>query len=236
MTISPDHVVLWEWGVVRLNATLVYTWIIMALLVVGAWLITRRLRTITRRSRWQHLLEILVLQLQQHIQEMSQQAAEPYLAFVGTLFVFILTANVLTIVPGYLPPTGSFSTTVALALCVCIAVPFYGIRQQGWKAYMATYLQPTVWMLPLNILGEISRTLALAVRLYGNIMSGTVIAAILLSIAPLFFPLLLQALGLLTGVIQAYIFTILAMVFIASATRVHTHTGSTPQPPEQGEQ
>jgi F-type H+-transporting ATPase subunit a len=222
-------------GSVAANATLGFTWLIMVLLVGGSWLITRRISTTTHLSRWQHLLEVLVSGLQKHIQEVSQQEAEPYLAFVGTLFVFILMTNVLSPVPGYLPPTSSFSTTMALALCVFIAVPFYGIRQQGWKAYLANYLQPTALMLPFNILGEIARTLALAVRLYGNIMSGTVIAAILLSIAPLFFPILLQALGLLTGVIQAYIFAVLAMVFIASATQAHHHSGNTPQPSEQGE-
>jgi F-type H+-transporting ATPase subunit a len=162
-----------------------------------------------------------VSNIQNQIREVGQQDPAPYLAFVGTLFMFIATSNFLAIVPGYLPPTGSLSTTAALALCVFVAVPLYGITSQGFLGYLKNYIQPSVFMLPFNIVGELSRTLALAVRLYGNIMSGTVIGAILLSIVPLFFPVLMQALGLLTGMIQAYIFAVLAMVYIASATRAH---------------
>jgi len=143
-----------------------------------------------------------------------------YLAFVGTLFIFIATANLLAIVPGYMPPTGSLSTTTALALCVLVAVPFYGVAQKGLAGYLRNYIRPTIFMLPFNIIGELSRTIALAIRLYGNVMSGTVIAAILISIAPFLFPILLSLLGLLTGLIQAYIFAVLAMVYIASATQV----------------
>jgi F-type H+-transporting ATPase subunit a len=138
---------------------------------------------------------------------------------VGTLFLFIATANVLTVVPGYRPPTGSLSTTAALAICVLIAVPLFSIGRKGLGGYLKTYLRPTPLMLPFNIIGEASRTLALAIRLYGNVMSGTVIAGILIAVAPFFFPVLLQLLGLLTGLVQAYIFAILAMVYIASASR-----------------
>jgi F-type H+-transporting ATPase subunit a len=122
-------------------------------------------------------------------------------------------------VPGYIPPTASLSTTAALAICVFVAVPVYGILQSGAAGYFKQYIKPTVFMLPFNVMGELSRTLALAVRLFGNIMSGAKIGAILLAIAPLFFPIIMHALGLLTGLIQAYIFAVLAMVYIASATR-----------------
>jgi F-type H+-transporting ATPase subunit a len=159
--------------------------------------------------------------IREQIRDVGQQDPDPYLAFVGSLFVLIAAANVLAIVPGYHPPTGSLSTTAALALCVFVAVPLYGMRQQGLSRYLKNYLQPSVFMLPFNIVGELSRTLALAVRLYGNIMSGAMIAGILLSIAPLVFPIVMQALGLLTGLIQAYIFAVLAMVYLASATRAH---------------
>ena len=117
-------------------------------------------------------------------------------------------------------PTGSLSTTTALAICVFVAVPLYGIVYQGPARYLEHYVEPTVLMLPFNIIGELSRILALAVRLYGNIMSGTVVAAILLGITPYFFPVVMQVLGLLTGMIQAYIFAILAMVYIASAASI----------------
>jgi len=126
----------------------------------------------------------------------------------------------LSVVPGYQPPTGSLSTTAALAACVFIAVPLYGIASQGLLGYLAHYVRPTVLMLPFNVVGELSRTLALAVRLYGNIMSGTVISAILIGFVPLFVPILMQLFGLLTQMIQAYIFAVLAMVYIASATKV----------------
>jgi F-type H+-transporting ATPase subunit a len=206
----------------------------MALLVCGSWLVTRNLSTTTRLSRWQNLLEVVVSNIQNQIREVGQQDPAPYLAFVGTLFMFIATANLLAVVPGYLPPTGSLSTTTALALCVFVAVPLYGITRQGFLGYLKNYIQPSVFMLPFNIVGELSRTLALAVRLYGNIMSGTVIGAILLSIVPLFFPILMQALGLLTGMIQAYIFAVLAMVYIASATRAHAERTEV-NPPGKGD-
>jgi len=234
MTTSPDHIVIWQWGAVSLNATICWTWVVMALLVCGSWLVTRNLSTTTRLSRWQNLLEVVVSAMQNQIREVAQQDPAPYLAFVGTLFIFIATSNLLAIVPGYRPPTGSLSTTAALALCVFVAVPLYGITRQGLLGYLKNYIQPSVFMLPFNIVGELSRTLALAVRLYGNIMSGTVIGAILLSIVPLFFPILMQALGLLTGMIQAYIFAVLAMVYIASATRAHAERTEV-NPPGKGD-
>ncbi len=123
-----------------------------------------------------------------------------------------------------LAPTGSLSTTTALAICVFVAVPLYGIGYEGPVGYLRHYVKPSWLMLPFNIIGEISRTIALAVRLYGNIMSGTVIVAILLSLTPYLFPIVMQLLGLLTGMIQAYIFAVLAMVYIASATSAHQRT------------
>jgi len=138
---------------------------------------------------------------------------------LGTLFLFLATASLFTVVPGYEPPTGSLSTTLALALCVFVAVPFFGITEQGVGGYLKSYVKPTFIMLPFNIISEVSRTLALAVRLFGNMMSGAMIVAILLSITPLFFPIIMTALGLLTGMVQAYIFCILATVYIAAATR-----------------
>jgi F-type H+-transporting ATPase subunit a len=220
MNITPDQWIFWQSGFIKLNATIVFTWLIMALLVVGSWLITRRLSTGTHLSRRQNMLEAVVELIDEQIREVSRQTPERYLPFIGTLFLFIFVSNVLTIVPGYEPPTGSLSTTAALAICVFVAVPIYGIAQRGPVGYLKHYIRPTPLMLPFNIIGEFSRTLALAVRLFGNIMSGTVLVAIIVSIVPLFFPILLTLLGLITGVIQAYIFAILAMIYIASATRV----------------
>jgi len=227
MTISPDALVLWRWGWLHINATLVFTWAIMALLVGGSWLVTRRLSHGPHISRWQNLLEVLVTGIRDQIRQVSHQDPGRYLPFVGTLFLFIGAANLLTVVPGYHPPSASLSTTTALALCVLVAVPIYGIASEGVIDYLRKYTRPTVLMLPFNIIGELSRTLALAVRLYGNIMSGTVIVAILLGLAPLLFPIVMRLLGLLTGMIQAYIFAVLAMVYIASASAVRGEGEST---------
>jgi F-type H+-transporting ATPase subunit a len=221
MRLTPDDFVIVEWGALRLNATIVYTWLVMAAVAGIARLITLRLTDAETPSRWQNLLEVLVTGMRDQIQQVSQQEPGRYLPFIGTLFLFIATSNILAVVPGFLPPTGSLSTTTALALCVFIAVPLYGVAERGALGYLRTYVQPTFLMLPFNILGEISRTVALAVRLYGNVMSGTILAAILIGIIPFFFPVLMQLLGLLTGLIQAYIFAVLAMVYIAAATRAH---------------
>jgi F-type H+-transporting ATPase subunit a len=139
--------------------------------------------------------------------------------FIGTLFLFVGASSLSSIIPDFEPPTGSLSTTVALALCVFFAVPFFGIAARGLGGYLASYVQPTVIMLPFNIISEASRTLALAVRLFGNMMSGAMIVGILLTITPFLFPVVMTVLGLLTGMVQAYIFTILAAVYIAAATR-----------------
>ncbi|MBK8989110.1 MAG: F0F1 ATP synthase subunit A [Chloroflexi bacterium] len=222
MEISPDNIIYWSYGPLKLNATILFTWLIMVLLVGVSWLVTRKITSDDHLTPGQNLLEVLVQALYDQISEIGQQRPERYLPFVGTLFIFIAAANLLAIVPGYQPPTGSLSTTAALAICVFVAVPLYGIAQLGLWTYLKQYAQPTPVMLPFNIIGELSRTLALAVRLFGNVMSGTMIAGVLLSIVPLFFPIIMQVLGMVTGLIQAYIFAVLAMVYIASATQVQT--------------
>jgi F-type H+-transporting ATPase subunit a len=219
MEISPDSWILYEWRGWQLNATIVFTWAVMALLVLGSWAITARLSESETVSRWQVMLEVIVTGIRDQIEEIGADDPERYLPFIGTLFLFIATANVLGVVPGYQPPTGSLSTTAALAICVLIAVPLFSIGDRGLGGYLRAYLRPTPLMLPFNLVSEVSRTIALAVRLYGNVMSGTVIVGILISVAPFIFPIVMQLLGLLTGLIQAYIFAILAMVYIGSASR-----------------
>lgn len=219
MRLSPDQMIFWQHGFFKLNGTIVFTWGIMLVLAVGSKLITRNLSKEIGRSRWQNLLEMIVTAMVQQIKDIGLRQPKRYLAFLGTLFLFVALACLGTVIPGYEPPTGSLSTTAALALCVFVAVPLFGIMDQGIGGYLKSYVEPTVIMLPFNIISELSRTLALAVRLFGNMMSGTMIIVILLTITPLFFPIVMTALGLLTGMVQAYIFSILAAVYIAAATR-----------------
>jgi F-type H+-transporting ATPase subunit a len=211
--------IFWRHGGLKLNGTIVFTWGLMFVLAVGSKLITRKLSTDLKRSRWQNFLEIIVTAIEKQIEEVGLPHPEKYIGFLGTLFLFVAMANLFTVIPGYQPPTGSLSTTVALALCVFVAVPIFGIKNQGMGGYLKSYVEPTVIMLPFNIISELSRTLALAVRLFGNMMSGAMIIAILLTITPFVFPIVMTALGLLTGMVQAYIFSILAAVYIAAATR-----------------
>lgn len=218
MHITPDHVVLWQWGFVEINATIVFTWIVMLLLTTGSWLLTRRLSASEQhRSRWQSGLEAVVEMIRGQIREICPNHSDTYLPFAGTLFLFIAVSNLLDVVPGWHAPTGSLSTTAALAICVGVAVPSFGIVRKGLTGYLRHYIRPSWIILPFHLMSEITRNLALAVRLFGNIMSGTMIAGILLAIAPLFVPVLMQVLGLLVGLIQAYIFAVLAMVYIGAA-------------------
>ena len=216
MQLSPDDHIWWRFGFLVLNSTIVYTWAVMALLTLGSWLITRRLRTGVHISKVQHVLEVLVHGIDQQLREISPHRPRMFLPFLGTLFLFIAVANVLSIIPGFEPPTGSLSTTAGLSICVFVAVPVYGIGEIGLRRYLRNYLRPTPFMLPFNIMGELSRTLALSVRLFGNVMSSSMIGGILLIIAPLIFPIIMQLLGLLTGLVQSYIFTILAAVYISA--------------------
>ncbi|MDA7089041.1 F0F1 ATP synthase subunit A [Pseudomonas sp. SA3-5] len=219
MHLSPDDIIFWQFGLFKLNATIVYTWALMLVLVLGSRLITARLSGGHRRSAWQNLLEIIVCMMEKQLGEIGLAHPQRYLGFIGTLFLFVAAATLSTVIPGFEAPTGSLSTTVALAACVMVAVPMYGIRDQGLRGYLQTYLEPTWIMLPFNLISEVSRTLALAVRLFGNMMSGAMIIGILLAITPFLFPIVMTLLGLLTGMVQAYIFSILAAVYIAAATR-----------------
>ncbi len=218
MELTPDDTIIFSVYGIAINATIVFTWVVMAFLTVTSVLITRNLRADVAPDRWRTMLETIVLTIQSQIDEISARPDRRLLYFAGTLFLFIITSNLLAVVPGWHAPTASLSTTAALALAVLVAVPLFGIGSRGIGAYLHSYLEPNIIMLPFNIIGEVSRGISLAIRLYGNVMSGAVIAAILLSVAPFFFPVVMDMLGLLTGVIQAYIFAILATVYISSAT------------------
>ncbi|EIM62176.1 F0F1 ATP synthase subunit A [Desulfobacter postgatei] len=221
MEISPDHIIYVSFGFFKLNATIVYTWLVMILLAGFSWFVTRRVTSSAQISGQQNLLEVLVDGLLSQIRDTTSQRPEKFLPLLGTMFIFISVSNLLSAVPGFKPPTGSLSTTTAFSLIVFFAVPYYGIKKNGLRNYLRSYVQPSPFMLPFNIIGEVSRTFALAVRLFGNILSGTMMSAILLIIMPLFVPVIMQILGLFIGVVQAYIFTGLAAVFIAAGLEVH---------------
>jgi len=215
--LSPDQLVFWRSGPFVLNGSIVFTWAVMALMTIVSWLATRRISPSERPSRWQLSLEIVVIGMRDQLAQIMPRHCDRYLPFVGSIFLFIAVSNTLMVIPGYEPPTGSLSTTAALALCVFMAVPVAGILERGIGGYLKNYVRPTPLMLPFHVIGELSRTLSLAVRLFGNIMSGGKIVGILVAIAPFVFPIVMEALGLLTGLVQAYIFAVLAAVYIASA-------------------
>ncbi|MCX5852846.1 MAG: F0F1 ATP synthase subunit A [Deltaproteobacteria bacterium] len=219
--ISPDQVILFQLGFITINATLMYTWLVMAILVIVSILVTRRLSSGRTLSRGQNVMEVIVGGILKEISEISRERAKHYFPFIATLFLFIALSNVLTFIPGYVAPTSSLTTTGSLAVCVFFAVPIFGISSQGILEYLKEYFRPNFLFFPFHVMGELSRTLALAVRLFGNLMSHEKVVAILLAVTPLLFPIVMQVLGLLIGIIQAYIFSILAMVYIASATQSH---------------
>ncbi|HLU30562.1 MAG TPA: F0F1 ATP synthase subunit A [Acidimicrobiia bacterium] len=219
--LSPDEVIFWESGFVKLNATIVFTWVVMAVMILTSWLVTRRLSTSSDVPKAQNMLEVVVEFLRGEIAEVSGgDKPDSYLPFVGTLFLFIAGASLFSIVPGYVAPTASLSTTAAMAGAVFLVVPIYAIVCQGPRTFLRRYVEPSPVMLPFTVLGDISRSFALAVRLFGNMMSSAKIAAILVVVIPFVFPIVFQALGLLIGMIQAYIFAVLAMVYIASGMTV----------------
>lgn len=217
--LSPDEVIYWEWGFAKLNATIAFTWVVMVIMIVAALLIGHRATAATDMTRSQSALEVLIGFIRDQIREISgDDRPSRYLPFIGTLFLFIAVASILTIVPGYVPPTASLSTTSALAIAVFLAVPAFAMTRRGWAAYLKHYVEPSPVMLPFNIIGDLSRTLALAVRLFGNMMSSTKIVAVLIAVVPFVFPIVFRMFGLFTGLIQAYIFAVLAMVYIASGS------------------
>ncbi len=217
MNITPDQIVYWRYGFFTLNATILMTWLVMAALVLVSWLITRHIKPGAPVTGKQGMLEMIVLMISGQIEELGLKRPTYYISLLGTLFLFILVSNLSVIFPGYRPPTGSLSTTAALAICVFLAVPVYNIAHMGFKKYLKSYAKPNPVMIPFNIIGEISRTLSLSFRLFGNIMSGEMIVSILLTLTPFFFPVVMNLFGILTGAIQAYIFAVLAAVYIAAA-------------------
>ncbi|MBN2755175.1 MAG: F0F1 ATP synthase subunit A [Candidatus Goldbacteria bacterium] len=221
MEINPDNMQLFGIGAIKINATIFYTWIVMALLTGFSAVITSRLSTGAKIPRWQGVLEVIVSFVSGQIRQVIGRDPWPYVPFLGTLGIFILVCNLMEVVPLYHPPTSSLSTTAALAVSVFFAVPFFGIMKNGLWAHIKSYFQPSFFMLPFHIISEVSRTVSLAVRLFGNIMSESLMIGVFLSVVPLFVPLVMQVFGLVIGVVQAYIFFTLATVYIGSSVSIH---------------
>jgi len=207
--------VLFALGPVPITRPVVTTWAILASLAGGSWLLTRRLQR--RPDRRQAALETLILGIVGQIEEVVQNDGRRLLPLLGTLFLFLIVANLSGVLPGTQAPTATLETPAALALIVFFAVHYYGVRARGLFGYLASFAKPKPIMLPLNLLAEVTRTFSLMVRLFGNVMSGEFVIALVLALAGLFVPIPLMALEILLGLVQAYIFTVLATVFIGAA-------------------
>lgn len=208
-------VVLFHVGPVAITRPVVTTWALMIVLTTVSWLVTRNLKL--RPDRRQAAIEAIVLGLNEQIGQVIRRDARPFLPLLGTLFIFLATANVSGVLPGVEAPTGKLETPAALALIVFASVHYFGVRAHGLSGYLAGFAQPKLIMLPLNVLSEITRTFSLMVRLFGNVMSGEFVIALVVALAGLFVPVPLMVLELLVGLVQAYIFTVLATVFIGAA-------------------
>jgi F-type H+-transporting ATPase subunit a len=207
--------VLFHLGPVAITRPVVTTWAIMLVLAGACRLVTRRLQP--QPDDRQAALEIVVTGIAAQIEDVIRKDARPYLPLLGTLFIFLATANLSGLLPGVHAPTARLETPAALALIVFFSVHYFGIRARGLRGYLASLAEPKLIMLPLNILSEITRTFSLMVRLFGNVMSGEFVIALVVALAGLFVPIPLMALEILVGLVQAYIFTILATVFIGAA-------------------
>ena len=215
---------LFHLGPVPITGAVVVTWGVMIVLVGATLLIRRRLSL--HPGRVQAVAEILVSVMDDQIRETMRVAPPRYRAFIGTLFVFILTCNWSSLIPGVEPPTAKIETDAALALLVFLSVIWYGVRAGGVRGYLSSFSTPNAVMIPLNVVESVTRCFSLLVRLFGNVMSGVFVIGIVLSLAGLLVPIPLMALDLLTGAVQAYIFSVLAMVFIAETVGEAGHHSS----------
>lgn len=213
---SFDKIELIRLGALNINVTIFNSWIVMVLIVGVSWSATRSLKNGKKISKLQTFLEEVVLWLQSETRETSGSQNGRYLLMALGLFSFIIVANLLTFIPWFRPPTASLSTTMALAFTVFLAIPYFSVKNAGWKKYLRKFIEPIPLMLPMNIFSEIFSVLAMGLRLFGNMLSGVMFAGILSAFIPFIAPLTMQTLGLLTGSIQAYIFALLAIVYTSS--------------------
>jgi F-type H+-transporting ATPase subunit a len=208
-------VILFHLGPIAITRPVVTTWVIMLVLTGVCWGVTRRLQL--RPDRRQAVLEILVTGIARQIEDVIRKDPRPFLPLLGTLFIFLAVANLSGLLPGVQAPTSKLETPAALALIVFVSVHYLGVRARGLRGYLASFAEPKLIMLPLNIISQLTRTFSLMVRLFGNVMSGEFVIAIVVALSGLFVPIPLMVLEILVGIVQAYIFTVLATVFVGAA-------------------
>jgi F-type H+-transporting ATPase subunit a len=208
-------VILFHLGPIAITRPVVTTWVIMLVLTGACWGVTRRLQV--RPDRRQAVLEIVVTGIAQQIEDVIRKDPRPFLPLLGTLFIFLAVANLSGLLPGVQAPTSRLETPAALALIVFVSVHYLGVRARGLRGYLASFAEPKLIMLPLNIISQLTRTFSLMVRLFGNVMSGEFVIAIVVALSGLFVPIPLMVLEILVGIVQAYIFTVLATVFVGAA-------------------
>jgi F-type H+-transporting ATPase subunit a len=211
---------LFRLGPVPITRVTVVTWVVMVALILFAAFVRLNLRK-TGPGGAQRVIEGMLSWLGNEIRGIIGRDPGPFIPLVASLFIFILVSNLVSF-KGLKPPTADIKTTGALATVVFLAVPFYGIVMTGTLNYLKTYIRPVWVMLPFNIISDLTRTLSLAIRLFGNILSGETLFGVMLSLVPFFLPLPLMFLALITGTIQAYIFAILTIVYIGGAVQVIT--------------
>ncbi|MCH4810413.1 F0F1 ATP synthase subunit A [Vreelandella neptunia] len=209
-----EATVLFQLGPLPITQAVITTWAIMLVLALGSFLLTRRLDVLPTKR--QAALELIVTTLDTQIHETTGAEPAPYRSFIGTLFLFILVANWSSLIPGIAPPTAQMETDAALAVLVFLSIIWFGIQKGGLRGYLKSFAAPNLVMIPLNILESVTRIFSMFVRLFGNVMSGVFVIGIVASLASLLVPIPLMALDLLTGLVQAYIFAVLAMVFITA--------------------
>ncbi|AWI81433.1 ATP synthase F0 subunit A [Parazoarcus communis] len=200
-------------GPLAITRPVVTTWAVMLGLTVLCAIATRRLKL--DPGPFQTMLEGIVGTIHDAIDDTLPDYGVRLLPFIGTLWIFIAIANLVGVLPGASSPTGDLSTTGALAVLVFLSVHWFGIRGEGLRAYRSHYVQPSPIMLPFHIISEISRTVALAVRLFGNVMSLETAAILVLLVAGFLVPVPVLALHIVEALVQAYIFGMLALVYIS---------------------
>jgi F-type H+-transporting ATPase subunit a len=206
---------IFELGPVQLTSTVITTWVVMAIIVCIVWLVTRSLQM--RPNRLQSLVEAIVSIIEDSIRDVAPQHVQQIMPFIGTLWVFLVFANLIGLIPGLHSPTRDLSATAAMAILVFLSVHWYGIRLQGLKNYLLHYLKPSPILLPFNLISEVTRTIALAVRLFGNMMSMEMIAMLMLLVAGFLVPVPILMLHIIEALVQAYIFGMLALIYVASS-------------------